>query len=147
MDVQLHSLCTRSGVTYSRYADDLFFSSYRPNVLRQIENDVNTVVLEMKLPANLTVNAAKTRHSSKRGARRVTGVILVSDGRPHIGRAFKRRIRALIHKIDSLDPRTRASLAGMIAYATGFEPQFMNSLIDKYGLQAVRKASTALVAK
>jgi RNA-directed DNA polymerase len=147
MDVQLHSLCTKSGVAYSRYADDLLFSCYLPDVLRQIEGDVTMIVSELKLPAKLKVNAGKTRHSSKRGARRVTGIVLGSDGHPHVGRSFKRKIRALIHRLDSLDEPTQASLAGMIAYATGFEPHFMNSLIDKYGLPTVRKATTAPVTK
>jgi len=141
MDVLLHALCTKSGVAYSRYADDLFLSSDRPDVLRQIEADVMKLVSELKVPAKLRVNTAKTRHSSKRGARRVTGVVLGSDGCPYVGRAFKRKIRALIHKFDALDNPQRASLAGMIAYATGFDPQFMNSLIDKYGLHVVRKAT------
>ena len=104
------------------------------------------MIADLKLPANLKVNVGKTRHSSKRGARRVTGIVLGSDGRSHIGRAMKRKIRALIHGIDSLDPKTRASLAGMIAYATGFDPDFMNSLIAKYGLSTVHHAMTAPVA-
>ena len=79
------------------------------------------------MPARLRINVSKTRHSSKRRARYVTGIVLGSDGRPHIGRKLKRRIRALIHiyaELD-LDVPTRASLAGMIAYASGFDPDFL----------------------
>jgi RNA-directed DNA polymerase len=147
LDVQVHTLCTKNGVKYSRYADDLFFSTVKPNVLRQIEEDVKKVIAESRVPATLKVNFAKTRHSSKRGSRRVTGIVLGSDGYAYIGRALKRRIRALIFRIDSLDGPTRASLAGMIAYATGFDPQFKNSLIAKYGLGAVREAATPPVVK
>lgn len=147
MDVSLHALSTKSAVTYSRYADDLFFSSNGPDVLRRIEAEVERVVSEVKVPAKLRINTTKTRHSSKRGARRVTGIVLGSDGCTYIGRAYKRRIRALIHKFDSLDQPTRASLVGLIAYAIGFDPQFMNCLIDKYGLDAVRKAAIALAPK
>jgi RNA-directed DNA polymerase len=82
----------------------------------------------------------KTRHSSKRGCRRVTGIVLGSDGAPHIGRGLKRKVRALIHRYDSLNEPTRASLAGLIAYAIGFEPGFLNKLIDKYGLPTVKRA-------
>jgi len=35
----------------------------------------------------------------------------------------------------------QASLAGMIAYAIGFDPQFKNSLIDKYGLKRIRQVT------
>jgi RNA-directed DNA polymerase len=71
----------------------------------------------------------------------VTGITLGSDGRPYIGRHLKRKIRALIHSFDRLDAPSRATLAGLIAYATGFDPQFKNNLIEKYGLPLVRAAS------
>jgi RNA-directed DNA polymerase len=140
MDVRLQALCARSQVTYTRYADDLFISSDRPNVLHQIEKDVERAISELELPSGLKINSAKTRHSSRRGTRRVTGIILGSDGKPHIGRALKRRIRSLIHKFDSLDSTTRCRLTGMLAYAIGFDPQFINRLITKYGPSKVRQA-------
>jgi RNA-directed DNA polymerase len=140
MDTTLDALCAKNQVTYTRYADDLFFSTAQADVLREIEKQVITAVSDLKLPSNLKINGSKTRHSSKRGARRVTGIVLGSDGKPYIGRKLKRKIRALVHQLDSLDGSAKASLAGMIAYARGFDPQFINQLILKYGLPAVRKA-------
>jgi RNA-directed DNA polymerase len=141
LDVSLHALSAKSGVTYTRYADDLFFSCDQKGVLRQLEVEVNRIVATLGVPTRLRINASKTRHASRRTTRRVTGIVLGSDGRPSIGRSLKRKIRALVHKFESLDQPARSSLAGMIAYATGFDPQFKNSLIDKYGLKAVRKAA------
>jgi len=140
MDVQISTVCSRSQTDYTRYADDLFFSTNLPNVLQHIEQQVIQVVSELGLPAHLTINSSKTRHSSKRGARRVTGIVLSSDGRPCIGRKLKRRIRALIHRYESLDTSARGSLAGLIAFAIGLDPVFMNRLIDKYGLERIRDA-------
>jgi RNA-directed DNA polymerase len=140
LDVSLHALSDTMGVRYTRYADDLFFSTYEPNVLKQIEKEVSSIVSNLSVPGKLTVNTNKTRHSSKRRARHVTGIVLGSDGRPHIGRTLKRQIRALIHKSGHLDGSSRASLAGMIAYAEGFDPDFINSLITKYGLPTIRNA-------
>jgi RNA-directed DNA polymerase len=140
MDTLLQSLSVRDHTFYTRYADDLFFSTAHRDVLGQMEFTVTEIVHNLSLPANLRINAAKTRHSSKRGARRVTGIILGSDGVAYDGRAYKRRIRSLIHKMDSLDPAARSSLAGMIAYLIGLDPQFKNSLIEKYGLPKVRRA-------
>ena len=147
LDVNLHALCENSGVAYTRYADDLFFSTVQREVLFQTEKDVIEIVDKLKIPANLKVNGHKTRHSSKRGSRRVTGIVLGSDGAPHVGRGLKRKIRALIHRFDSLDEPNKASLAGLIAYAIGFEPAFLNRLIDKYGLPMVNKAMTAAVRR
>ena len=118
----------------------LFFLARRRDILRQPEEDLGLLISDLKLPANLALNAAKTRHASKRRARRVTGIVLGSDEVPHIGRTLKRRIRALIHQIDSLDAPSRSSLSGLVAYAAGFDPDFMNSLITKYGYVTVQRA-------
>jgi RNA-directed DNA polymerase len=140
LDVDLHGLCEKYGVSYTRYADDLFFSTTNGKVLRQLEKQVPGVISKLKLPADLKINKAKTRHSSKRGARRVTGIVLGSDGSPHIGRRLKRKIRAMIHKYDTFNAKEQSSLAGLIAYAIGFDPNFINMLINKYGLPKIKAA-------
>jgi len=140
MDSRLEALSMANEVAYSRYADDLFFSTRHPDLLSTIEAEVVRVIGSLGIPGKLAVNPKKTRHSSKRRARHVTGIVLGSDGNTYIGRSYKRKIRALIYTIDSLDGVGRAALAGMIAYAIGFDPQFENSLIEKYGLPKVRRA-------
>lgn len=140
MDSELAAICKKRDITYSRYADDLFFSAKVPNVLATIEPDVSSVLANLAFPKGLSLNAAKTRRSSKRGRRRVTGITLGSDGKAHIGRQLKRKVRAMIHRFDTLDAATKASLAGMIAYASGFDPDFVNNLITKYAYSVVAKA-------
>jgi RNA-directed DNA polymerase len=140
MDSQIDSLCVAKAITYTRYADDLFFSTNQREVLLSLEPEIEGVLDRLEVPANLKVNPNKTRHASKRGARHVTGLVLGSDGKVHVGRGLKRKIRAMIHGHALLDEAERATLAGLIAYATGIDPQFKNSLILKYGLKAVREA-------
>lgn len=140
MDTQLSEVSNKLGVTYSRYADDLFFSTKLPNVLSALESTVVSTIANLTLPRALAISPTKTRHSSKGGTRRVTGITLGSDGKPYIGRALKRKIRAMIHQVDALDEKRRGSLAGLIAYAGGFDPDFVNSLITKYGYGTVAKA-------
>jgi len=53
LDVSLETLCDKAHVAYTRYADDLFFSTDQPNVLRQIETDVARAISELKIPAKL----------------------------------------------------------------------------------------------
>ena len=100
------------------------------------------ILQTLPIPAMLKINTTKTRHSSKRGARRVTGIVLGSDGKAYVGRGLKRCIRALIHRYQTLTREQKASLAGSIAYVDGNDPQFINSLIVKYGLPQVRLAKT-----
>jgi RNA-directed DNA polymerase len=139
LDVTLDGICQSRGVTYTRYADDLFFSTDETRVLADVEQEVKTAVVKLTLPGGLRINDTKTRHSSKKGARRVTGIVLGSDGNTYVGRQLKREVRSQVHKLDSLSPKDRARLAGMISYITGFDPEFMNSLVRKYGhTQAIR---------
>lgn len=142
LDSELERLSGHFDVTYTRYADDLFFSASQPGILREVEDSVADLVKSLSLPANLILNTRKTRHSSKRGARRVTGIVLGSDGRPYIGRSLKRRIRGLIHRFQTLDDATKAQLAGLLAYAIGFDADFSNSLIKKYGASRMREIRT-----
>lgn len=140
LDQRLDGYCQGQGITYTRYADDLFFSTNHQKVLHLLETEVPRLCASLRFPANLRVNSAKTRHASKRRARRVTGIVLGSDAQPHIGRSLKRRIRGQIFRLDQLDQKQRNSLSGLLAYAVGLDPDFMNSLINKYGLARVRRA-------
>jgi RNA-directed DNA polymerase len=140
LDQAIQNYCQVRDSAYSRYADDLFFSTRTPGILVTLEDEVPRICRSLRFPAGLKVNAAKTRHSSKKGARRVTGVVLGSDERTHVGRSLKRRIRSQIHHVERLDRIERSALAGLIAYVVGQDPDFLNSLISKYGLARVRKA-------
>jgi RNA-directed DNA polymerase len=141
LDSKLEQHCSSIEITYSRYADDMFFSTKHPNLLSQVEAHVICVVSSLEVPSGLSLNGSKTRHSSKKGARRVTGIVLGSDGKPYVGRDLKRRIRAMIHSYSMLSIEEQATLGGLLSYAVGFDPDFKNSLIAKYGLTAVQVAS------
>jgi RNA-directed DNA polymerase len=130
LDERLSLLATHANCSYTRYADDLFFSTELPNVLKSIESSVLDICSNLSIPKNLTINSSKTRHSSKRGRRRVTGLVLSTDKTISVGRNLKRKIRSLIHKYDSLDTRTRRHLSGLITYVASIDPEFINSLIQ-----------------
>lgn len=140
LDISLAGLASESDAVYTRYADDLFFSTRTPNLLKNIEIQVAEIVEKSKCPASLRINSVKTRHSSKRGRRRVTGIALGSDGRVYFGRERKRRVRSMIHNIDNLETAELTHLAGMLAFCKDIEPDFINNLILKYGHEKVDRA-------
>jgi RNA-directed DNA polymerase len=141
LDVSLSKLAHNRGLVYTRYADDLFFSSSKPNVLSPVLDEVQTIIDEISIPAGLRINQTKTRHSSKKGRRQVTGIVLGSDGKPHIPRAYKRVIRSMIHKFDLLREDQKVALPGMISFVAGEEPEFLNSLIAKYGFELINRVT------
>lgn len=104
------------------------------------------VVEPLDINGEALLEARKTRHSSKKRARRVTGVVLGSNGKLYVGRDLKRRIRAMIHKFSALTDVERATLSGLMSYAVGFDPDFKNSLIAKYGVIAAAGICRRLVS-
>ena len=144
LDVQLDQLAQERGVIYSRYSDDFFFSTNASGVLSHFPTEVEKRLDALDVPASFILNKGKTRHSSRKGRRLVTGIVLGSDGQIYVGRRVKRKIRAHIHQYDMLTPVQRKSLAGLISYVQSVDPEFINSLIKKYGFDAVRQARTHL---
>jgi RNA-directed DNA polymerase len=140
LDSELDAISKSHDVLYTRYADDLFFSAKRPNILTSFPVKVEEVSKSLKIPKGLSINVSKTRHSSKRGCRRVTGIILGSDGKISVGRAYKRYIRHQIYHYDLLSGPEKVKLAGSIAQAQSVDPDMINSLVSKYGIDLVEKA-------
>jgi RNA-directed DNA polymerase len=143
LDVRLTALAQEVGATYTRYADDLFFSTNEPNILRAVPGRVTTIFGDLACPSELELRNDKTRHSSKRGRRQVTGLVLSSDGTVSVGRSRKRFIRHQIHRLATLDQSEREQLAGLIAFAVSIEPDFMNALVMKYGPATIEIARRA----
>jgi RNA-directed DNA polymerase len=139
-DTRVTSACSEVGVTYSRYADDLYLSSKSKGVLGALESAVGEVIRQLPYPRALKVNNAKTWHVSKRRRRTVTGLVLTADGGVSVGRKVKRKIRSLLHGWETLTVEERRSVAGYLSYLRGVEPDFLNRLILKFGAERVQRA-------
>lgn len=133
-DSKVSAVCAANGVTYTRYADDLSFSTEAPNMLHKIEQSIAEICAKIKSP-KLELNSDKTVHASKKGARRVTGLVLANDGFVSIGRDKKRQIRAAMHRYlrGAMDDGKVLELAGMLSYIRSVEPPFLQTLARRYG--------------
>lgn len=83
----------------------------------------------------LRVNTDKTVHTSKKGHRRVTGLVLSNEGKVSLGRDKKRKIRATLHnyKVGRFnDELKKQELRGWLAHAKACDPEFLSSLNEKY---------------
>ena len=138
LDVVVTELCDAQGIKYTRYADDLFFSTRQPEVLRGIEKKVREILEKTEWPANLRINADKTHHSSKKGRRIVTGLTLTQESKVSLGRKQKRHVKSLIHRYEGLSEAERIRLKGYLAYIHGVEPNYINNLVMKYGAKKIR---------
>ena len=104
LDHALTTRCLELDVTYTRYADDMFFSTCSSHVLRDVPRFVEHTLRSIPYPTSLALNPAKTRHSSLKRHRRVTGLVLTTQGTISLGRRFKRSIRTQIYRSHELTP-------------------------------------------
>jgi len=122
-------------VTYTRYADDLYFSTNRPNVLREILLSLTQYLSDNRRP-QLRINDSKTAFSSRKRRRIATGLVLTSDRRVSIGRTKKRVLKSWVNKLRyrELNAEQIARLRGWISYVRSVEPLFVVALERKYNL-------------
>lgn len=137
LDLIVDRLCLSKGVKYTRYADDLYFSTDKPNVLKEIEKNIHIVVSKLRKPNALKINNSKTHHSSKKNKMSVTGLVITNDGQVSIGRDKKRKIRSMVHQWETLNGKERKYLVGYISYCVSIEPEFINTLCRKYGADVI----------
>jgi hypothetical protein len=131
------------GVVYTRYADDLYFSTNHRNILEPLYKDLKLYIKGMASP-RLTVNESKTVFTSRKHLRMVTGLVLTSTHEVSLGRNQKRYIRSLIYRYlqGRLDSEYVSYLGGYLAYASSSEPSssepsFVDRLRRKFGAQVI----------
>lgn len=134
-DERLQSWCSGRGIAYTRYADDLTFSSNERGTAKDIEYALKLTISHTLYP-KLLVNDKKTIHLSKKNQRRVTGIIITNEGQLSLGRDKKRLISSMIHKFstESLSPDLHPKLQGLLGFALDVEPLFFASMKKKYGV-------------
>jgi retron-type reverse transcriptase len=127
-------VCTKKGIAYTRYADDLCFSCNEKGILQGLLTQLRTELTRTASP-QLILNDEKTVFTSRKRKRMVTGIVLTSDKKLSLGRLMKRKIRTLVYLStqDTLSPEQLAYLRGFLAYARSVEPSFIASLHRKFG--------------
>lgn len=136
-DRQIASIVRQKSILYSRYADDIAFSTNRQDALKDMVQEVKRVCDHLRYP-RLTVNEEKTVFTSRRWKRVLVGLVLTPDGEISLGREKKRRIRSELYRFTQgkLDLESTAKLQGELAFAWSVEPSFVQSLVRKQGLAA-----------
>lgn len=128
LDERLLGLSRTAAWTYTRYADDLVFSSAEPDpnvasLLRVVSRIVND--------EGFRINAEKTRVMRSPNRHIITGLIVDDDVR--LTRPMKRRIRAFLHQcerdgVDAVGERigrsAQAVAGGYLAFVHMVEPEY-----------------------
>lgn len=132
LDSRLQKLADKSGITYTRYADDLTFSG------AYINDGFSMLVTDIVRDYGLSVNQEKTRLKIKNGSRVVTG-ISIQSGKVSIPLKYKRKIRNEFFFIDKFgilshmsqkkisDPGYLYSLIGRVSFWLQVEPDSLEA--------------------
>jgi hypothetical protein len=133
-DVAMTNLADQYHSVYSRYADDLTFSTVQPRVLEPILKNVREHVQQQIAP-RLKINEAKVRFTSKKRRVQITGLVINDLHQVSVGRSTKRKIKALVHRFrqNVLTAEELSYLTGYLSFVQSVEPTFLRSLEMKYG--------------
>ena len=92
MDKEMQNYCSLNQLTYTRYADDLTFSSDH-----EIGNDLLLDIISIINKHNFAINEKKLRLANKNSRQTVTG--LVVNEKVNVNRKLIRNVRAMIHDL------------------------------------------------
>ena len=137
-DLAISEMCNIEGIVYTRYADDISFSTNKKDILFDFAIKIRETLEKCKYPI-IKINHDKTVFLSRKGNMHITGLVLTNDGKISIGRKKKRYIKSLVHKFteDSISEEDKNYLCGYLSFCLSVEPTFIASLEEKYGKEAM----------
>lgn len=120
IDDEIRQHLSKSRIAYSRYADDLVFSSH---VLARLENAVEAAETILK-KHGFALNDKKKRFMSGKKAIRING-LNINNRQISIGRDRKRLLRAQLHRLHMGKKATvnERQAYGMLSFLRSIEPQ------------------------
>jgi RNA-directed DNA polymerase len=137
-DEYFDSFANNKNDSYTRYADDLWYSSNEETHCSVFIEEVRSY-LQTHLNRQLILNEAKTRFYKPGQPRFITGLV-VANNSVMVPRKIKRYVRSLINE-DFLSEKQLISLKGYISYIRANEPHYINSLVMKYNEKFFKKLS------
>jgi retron-type reverse transcriptase len=124
---------TSKGIVYTRYADDLTFSSKNKEFLSEIPTQIEFIISQIDY-LNITLNSKKTKKVSFSNRVSITGLNITPEGKVSIGRTQKKKIRAMLYSFGDkgLTQPEVMYLKGWLFYLKAVEKQHFDYLMSKY---------------
>lgn len=131
LDRKLNSYCQKMGINYTRYADDLTFSSDNNLFNEEFQNKIKEIILQ----EGFAIKDKKTRLRKPNMRQEVTG--LVVNEKVNVTRDYIRNLRAMIHNLKNGKPmpsNIQYVISGKLLFLKMIrgEDQIYNSLKNKF---------------
>lgn len=126
LDKRLLGLCNKRDITYSRYADDMTFSSNDKTALKKIKQIVASIIQQ----EGFTINETKTRFLSPKSRKTITGLNINSND-VKADKNLKKQVRAMIYKsIMSKDYSKNNKIRGIVSYINSIEKDYKTKICN-----------------
>ncbi|CDF00349.1 retron-type reverse transcriptase [Clostridium sp. CAG:813] len=126
LDLKLLELCDYYDITYTRYADDLTFSSDELYLLLSLMQEISSIIHYY----GFKVNYNKTKVLLPSNKQTITG-ITVNNGEIKVDKKLKRMVRAkLYYGIKNNDIKDFDILLGFISYICSIEIDYKSKMIS-----------------
>lgn len=138
LDLRIAGYCNKRNIVYTRYADDLTFSSDDRELLRKIYGMVEKIVED----EGFCLNQKKTVFMTPKNHKEVLGVT-INDSLLKAPKEIKRNIRAMLHyEVVTGDYTMNDKIRGYVAYVDSIEKNYKNKCISY--LQKLSKSTLCL---
>ena len=145
-DVEMKGYCKRIGVRYTRYSDDLIFSSESP-IPQQLPEEVAALIRRHSDDV-LSIHSGKTKLFRTGGKIKILGMMILPNGRITIDSKIKSELEVLLHFyitdkskfFDLCEGDEQAGIeraAGYLTYANSVDPEYIGRLRKKFGAATV----------
>ncbi|WP_082038493.1 retron St85 family RNA-directed DNA polymerase [Aeromonas dhakensis] len=139
-DCSISEWCVKNDITYTRYADDITFSTRKKNILFTVPEKIKNEII-MHFGNAMLINDGKTIFSSKAHNRHITGITITNEGIPSLGREKKRYIYHLLHQysLNLLEHDDILHLKGQFSFSCYIDKSLMHRAEKKYSSELVQK--------
>ena len=126
MDIRIAGYCNKRDIVYTRYADDLTFSSNNRSILRNIYGMIEKIVND----EGFQLNSKKAVFMTPKGHKVLLG-LTINDGYVKVSRQLKNTIRAIIHyHVSTGDYSNIEKTRGYISFIDSIEKGYKVKIID-----------------
>jgi hypothetical protein len=131
LDPEIVKIAEEEGFIYSRYADDLTFSTDKIIDRNKVKEVVNKIVKQINLTKVFKVNPAKVNIKHRSQKQIVTG-ILVNNNESKIPKKITNKLRAILHTHKMQNKPLSINLNGVLQYVKQINEQQFNKLTKDF---------------